>query len=175
MKPAPEQAGARRGKPRSAAVLIREATDGDGEQVIRLIGSVFAEFPGCVLDVDGELPHLRVLATRFAEWDGRFWVAEAAGRVVACGGFAGNGDSIELKHIYVDAACRRQGLAGRLCDLAEEEARRRGCARIELWTDSRFTDAHRLYESRGYVRSPLPRHLDDLSASVEYRYSKELL
>lgn len=39
---------------------------------------------------------------------------------------------------------------------------------------TRFTDAHRLYERLGYVRSPGTRELHDLSRSVEYHFAKAL-
>ena len=80
----------------------------------------------------------------------------------------------ELKHLYVASSARGRGLGTRLCELVEEEARRLGHDRIELWTDTRFKDAHRLYERRGYTRGPHTRELHDLSASVEFYYQKSL-
>ena len=38
---------------------IRDARDDDEPGLIALIAGVFAEYPGCVMDVDGELPELR--------------------------------------------------------------------------------------------------------------------
>jgi putative acetyltransferase len=157
------------------APTVRDALDSDSERLIRLIGEVFAEYPGCVMDVDGEMPHLRRPASAFAGWGGRFWVAEQDGQVVACVGLAAHDGTAELKHLYVAATSRRRGLGGRLCELVEAEARRRGLGRIDLWSDTRFLDAHRLYESRGYVRGPWTRDLHDLSRSVEYLYSKSLV
>jgi putative acetyltransferase len=156
------------------APTVRDALDSDSEQLVRLIREVFAEYPGCALDVDGEMPHLRRPASAFAAWLGRFWVAEQAGEVVACVGLAAQDGTAELKHLYVAARARRQGLGGHLCELVEAEARRRGLQRVELWSDTRFLDAHRLYESRGYSRSSRTRELHDLSRSVERFYSKVL-
>jgi putative acetyltransferase len=155
-------------------VRIREARDSDSEQLIRLIGDVFAEYPGCVLDVDGEMPQLRRPASAFGEWGGRLWVAGRGDRVEACVGFSVHDGVAELKHLYVANSARGRGLGNRLCELVEEEVRRRGHDRIELWTDTRFTDAHRLYDRRGYARGPQTRELHDLSASVEYHYQKSL-
>ena len=152
---------------------IRPARDTDSAAIIDLIAAVFAEYPGCVLDVDGELPHLLRPASAFAEWGGELWVAEQDGRVVACAGYTNQDGKVELKHLYVAAAARRQGLAARLCQLVEEAARRGGHSRLELWTDTRFADAHRLYERLGYVRGHT-REVQDLSQSVEYHYLKEL-
>ena len=51
---------------------LRPATDDDSAGVIALIARVFAEYPGCVLDVDREEPELRAPASSFD----RFWVVE---------------------------------------------------------------------------------------------------
>ena len=41
-------------------VRLRAVVDGDSAGLIRLIAAVFAEYPGCVLDVDREEPELRL-------------------------------------------------------------------------------------------------------------------
>ncbi|MBO0686714.1 MAG: GNAT family N-acetyltransferase, partial [Candidatus Dormibacteraeota bacterium] len=78
------------------------------------------------------MPQLRRPASAFAGWDGRLWVAESGARVVACAGLAVHDGVAELKHLYVAAQARRRGLGGRLCEVVEAEARRRGHTRIEL-------------------------------------------
>jgi putative acetyltransferase len=158
----------------TSEVCIRQALDSDSERLIRLIGDVFAEYPGCVLDVDGEMPHLRRPASAFAAWGGRLWVAELDGRVQGCVGFTVHEGVAELKHLYVSRPARGRGLGNRLCELVEQEAAQRGHHTIELWTDTRFRDAHRLYERRAYARGHQTRELHDLSASVELNYQKSL-
>jgi GNAT superfamily N-acetyltransferase len=156
-------------------VLIREARDGDSAALIELIGACYAEYPGCVLDVEGEEPWLRAPATAYAGWQGRLWVAERAGEVVGSGGFRPRAPGVGgVHHLYVARRARRQGLATILLDLVETEARRRGAGRIDLWSDTRFTDAHRFYRRLGYLRSPDTRELGDLSHSVEYHFLKAL-
>ena len=161
----------------AAEPAIRPARDEDEDGLIALIGGCFAEYPGCVLDVDGEIPELRAIATCFAGRDGRFWVAEAGGAVAGCIGVAPAPDpaGMELLKLYVDGAMRGRGLGGRLVGLVEQEAARRGAAFIELWTDTRFADAHRLYERLGYERLPETRDLHDLSDTTEYHYRKRLV
>ena len=154
-------------------LTIRDARDDDSEQLIALVAAAYAEYPGCVLDVDGEAPHLRRPASAFADRGGRLWVVEAAGLVVACAGFADRGEALELLSLYVATSARRRGLGGRLAGLVEAAARERGRHRVELWTDTRFLDAHRLYERLGYVRGGT-RELHDLSRSVEHHYRKSL-
>src|SRR5262249_59719602 len=69
-------------------VSFRDAIDADSEALIALIGGVFDEYPGCVMDVDGEMPELRAIASHFRRLEGRFLVAEREGRVIGCVGFA---------------------------------------------------------------------------------------
>ena len=66
------------------------------------------------------------------------------------------------------------GLGSRLVALVEHEALGRAMATVELWSDTRFIDAHRLYRSLGYDQLPGTRELHDLSDTVEYRFAKRL-
>ena len=162
-----------------ANVLLRPARDEDGDDLIRIMASAYAEYEGCVLDVDREEPDLRAIATAFAARSGGFWVAERRGRPVGMAGghpvapSDGRGTAWELKKLYVDRSARGAGLGTRLVGLVEGAAVRAGATRLELWTDTRFADAHRLYERLGFLRLPGTRRLDDLSRSVEYPYVKD--
>ena len=156
--------------------MIRPGRDGDAAGFIALIGDCWAEYPGCILDVDGELPELRALASWFAAAGGALWAAEdAVGAVVGMVGTRPMRDADqgwEICRMYVAAARRGSGLAGRLLDTAEAHARAGGAKRLVLWTDTRFTRAHGFYEGRGYVRQGAIRILDDVSKSLEFRYAK---
>jgi len=158
-------------------VLVRDARDDDADMLIELIGSVFAEYPGCLLDVDGELPELRAIATSFQRWGGRFWVVEREGRVIGCVGFTPSVTSpeegIELRKLYVEKAARKMGLGSALCELVEEAARARGKSFVDLWSDTRFENAHALYARRGYLKGPETRDLHDKSASVEFYFRRD--
>lgn len=154
---------------------IRPGTDADGAACGRLIGEVFAEYPGCLF-VPEEFPELAALASHFADRGGRLWVAEDDGAVVGCVGIdiAPLTDGMELHKLYVARTARGRGLAAALYALAEGFARERGAAFMELWSDTRFLDAHRFYEKRGFIRLPGRRALDDLSRSYEFHYRKRL-
>lgn len=160
----------------SRGLLVRDATDEDSWDLIGLIASCWSEYPGCVLDLDGEVPYYRTIATSFASWGGRFWVAEQSGRVVGSIGLTpgATANEIELRMLYVARAWRRHGLAARLVALVENEAKRRGATSITLWSDTRFEDAHGLYDRLGYTRSPSSRELHDLSNTVEHNFTKRL-
>ena len=149
---------------------IRPARDSDSAGVIHLIAGVFEEYPGCVLDVDREEPQLRAPASRFD----RFWVAEEGDRVVGCIACGLHEAWVELKKLYVDRSQRGRGLGRRLVALVEEVARGRGAKRIELWSDTRFEPAHRVYERPGYAATGRPRALHALPRTTEFHYVKVL-
>ncbi len=156
------------------SAAIRPGRDGDAEAFIRLIGDAWAEYPNCVLDVDGEVPELRALATHFAGLGGALWIAEGAdGPLGMVAARPMNDDAAwEIGRMYVARAARGTGLAHALLDGAEAHAVAHGARRMVLWTDTRFEAAHRFYEKRGYVRSGSIRILDDVSKSLEFRYAK---
>jgi GNAT superfamily N-acetyltransferase len=112
-------------------------------------------------------------ASRLAEVGGRLWVAEDERGVIGCAGFKPRPDHAELVKLYVAKRARGHGLATRLVATVEAAASP-AFARMELWTDTRFLDAHRFYERRGFRRSPGSRVVADISRSTEYHYSKAL-
>lgn len=154
---------------------LRPVRDDDSVALIELIGRCWSEYPGVILDVDGEEPWLRAPASAYAGWGARMWVATGGGVVVACVGAKPHGPQVvELKSLYVAATARRHGLGARLTGLVEDEARSGGAARVELWSDSRFFDAHRLYTRLGYRRTGRTRELGDLSDTTEYHFARTL-
>ena len=156
-------------------VVIRPARDSDADSLIALIRACYEAYPGCILDVDHEAPELRAIASHHREQGGGFWVANQAGRLVGSIGYLPSADhrGLVLQKLYVAKQVRNQGLGTQLCRLVEDEARSRGARFVELWSDTRFQDAHRLYKELGYVKGPETRQLLDLSRSVEYYYRKE--
>jgi putative acetyltransferase len=181
----------------AAQLTVRDATDDDSYDVIGLVASCWSEYEGCVLDVDGEMPHLRAIASAYAGWGGRLWVVEDGARLVATAGVVpgaspepsprpsadplpkGEGtlaapEEAELRMLYVHRRWRKRGLGARLVELVETEAASRGAREVFLWSDTRFEAAHRLYERLGYARAAATRELHDLSGTVEFGYRKHL-
>jgi GNAT superfamily N-acetyltransferase len=158
------------------AALVRAGRNSDAEGFIALIAECWSDYPGCILDVDGELPELRALATHFIEAGGALWAAEQGGQVVGMAATRpiGQDGAWEICKVYVAKSLRGTGLAHRLMQEAEGHARASGAARLVLWTDTRFETAHRFYEKRGFVRQGAIRVLDDISNSLEFRYARPL-
>lgn len=163
-----------------AGLTVRRLTDEDAPAVIDLIGSVYAEYAGCVLDLPGVDADLPTLASSWAAVGGFGWVVLDATDVVACVGLApavlDGRVGAELKRLYVAWSHRRRGLGAALVSLVESTAREAFDAEaIELWSDTRFTDAHRLYERCGFQRQSETRELHDPSNTTEFRFVKVLV
>ncbi len=158
------------------SAVIRPVRDSDADGLIRLIDVCWSAYEGCILDVDAEEPQLRAMRSHFDALGGEYWVAEGAdGLVAAGGGWAPAADpaGAELHKLYVLAELRRQGIARRLVAMAEAAARSRGSRFMELWSDTRFLEAHAFYEALGYRRTGRTRELNDLSDTTEFHFVKE--
>ncbi len=166
---------------------IRPATDADSGQVVSLIAACWVRYPGNVLDIQGEEPGLRAVASHHAVKGGRFWVASLAFPqtaspqtewITGCAGVVPTPHNpeaqAELLKMYVHPRLRRQGLARRLAALPEAAAREWRATAIDLWSDTRFREAHAFYQALGYTQTGETRDLHDLSNSTEYRFIKPL-
>jgi putative acetyltransferase len=157
----------------ATSLPLRDAADSDSSALIDLLRSVFAEYEGCVFELD-ELPDLRAPASAFRDLGGRIWVVDAPPTIAGVVAITPHGDTVEIHRLYVRREFRRRGVARRLMSAALEEAAGRGAGYVELWTDTRFVEGHRFYEALGFQRLPETRELHDLSHSVEYHYRLEL-
>lgn len=126
------------------------------------------------MDVDGEVPELRALASYFASRGGALWAAEAGAEIVGVVGVAPGAGFWEICKMYVAREHRGSGLARALLGHAEAFAREAGAERLRLWSDTRFERAHAFYERQGYVRAGAIRVLNDLSNSLEFPFMKPI-
>ena len=63
-------------RPARPPAALRPARDEDAPGLVAPIAACWAEYPGCVMDLDGENPELRRFASHCAERRGAAWVAE---------------------------------------------------------------------------------------------------
>jgi GNAT superfamily N-acetyltransferase len=152
---------------------IRPGRDSDADEYSAVIAACWSEYPGIVIDVDGELPELRALASHYAGKGGALWAAEADRRVVGMIGVAPRSEGAwEILRLYMLGSYRGTDLAPRLLATAEAHARAAGAKRLVLWSDTRFDRAHRFYEKRSYIRYGPIGVLHDRSNSLEFGYAK---
>lgn len=134
---------------------IRRAVDDDVAAIVAMLAN---DPLGATRESTGDLtPYLAAFAVIDADPHQRLVVAERAGRVVGTlqltilpGLSRGAATRGQVEAVRVAASERGTGLGGQLLRWAIEEARRSGCALVQLTTDRTRTDAHRFYESLGF-------------------------
>lgn len=152
---------------------LRPVADSDAAALQSLVAGCFAEYEGAVLEVDGLDAWMLRPATALAEKGTALWVLPAGDGLAACCGWRASGPGVvALTSLYVGAPWRRRGYAAAFVGLVERAARDRACGSVELWTDSRFHDAHRLYTRLGYTRTGATRDLHDRSRTTEHHFVK---
>ncbi len=152
-------------------VTLRPAREEDAPRIREIIARIYADY-GDVLDIEREDPHLREPGAYFRASGGELWVAEAGvvpAIVAGSGGVVFRNDEAEVKTVYVAHEFRRRGIARRLVDLAIDHARDAGQSKIMLWSDTRFAEAHALYESMGFTRCG-QRDVKIVNSFSEFRY-----
>jgi DNA-binding MarR family transcriptional regulator len=91
---------------------------------------------------------------------GAFLVAYEEGRPVGCGALRRLAPGVgEIRHVWVSAGARRLGLARRLLDGLEGQARERGLDVVRLDTHAVLTEAQAMYRACGYTE--IPRYDDN--------------
>jgi len=145
----------------------------DAPAVHDLVDAIFHEYR-FALALDGVDAHLRNPCEYFRSRRGEFWVLDRDGEIVGSTGvILDNDDSAELKALYVHPSIRNRGWGARLTTLVMDFAKGAGKRRLILWSDTRFTDAHRLYRRLGFMQSG-ERDLHDAYQSREYGFSRGL-
>ena len=158
-----------------------EAVDDDAaavQGVIEVIRVVFEEY-GFVWDPAEELWDLLRAGGDGYPYrlpQGRLWVMRSDEDGDVVGSVAAEvveGGTAELHRLYLDAGLRGKGLGRALLETAMAWSRDQGCARAVLWSDTRFTDSHRLYARLGYARGAM-RAVADANETREWRFEREL-
>ena len=141
--------------------------------VVALIGRVFDEY-GFIYVPAEEVPDVLDLERHYAAPHGAFWVVRENERVIGSVGVERlDATTAELHRLYVDAHARGRGLGRALVDAVLAWCRGEGVARLVLWSDTRFTHAHALYERMGFRRTG-ERTMSDVNQSREYGYERSV-
>ena len=156
-----------------STITIRKASDRDASGLITLIGEILKEYENCALDLDGIDSELLAIDTTIKGLGGKFWVAEKEGEIVGCIGYASKEEGVvELKRLYVVKSQRQKGLGSRLTQLVFDVAEKKKAKAIDLWSDTRFAEAHAFYLLKGFEKCPETRDLNDPSNSIEFHFIK---
>ncbi|MBS1705067.1 MAG: GNAT family N-acetyltransferase [Armatimonadetes bacterium] len=146
---------------------IRTAARGDEPGAAFVVKAVYDEY-GFTWDPEDYHKDLYDLEEYYAS-PHRFFVAESEdGTVVGTSALhifprLPDGDEIEevegyrrilgcdcaLERLYVHPDHRRSGVGGALLQAVLDYATDRGCVAMEIWSDKRFEQAHRLYQRLG--------------------------
>ncbi len=143
------------------SVLLRTARPGD---VPAIVGLIAADQLGAARDGVRNEADLTAYEQAFRAIDADpahiLVVAESAGELVGTmqlsflPGLARRGAlRAQIEAVRVAQGTRGSGLGAAMMQWAIEEARRRGCALVQLTSDKSRTDAHRFYERLGFVSS----------------------
>ncbi len=168
-------------------VHIRPATPGDSADAVRVVRAVFDEY-GFIWEPDGYHADLYDLEAHYLDRGHGFWVGiDGDGGVVgtvALERFAPlpgepgepitidsvrrvGGCDCSLQRLYVAPSARRDGAGTALLCAALDGARSERRRLLEIWSDKRFADAHRLYERVG-ARTVAERISTDPDESAEW-------
>jgi putative acetyltransferase len=156
-------------------IVLRPVRDDDGAALAGLIAACFAEYEGCLYE-PAEFPELAAPASWAAGRGTRLVVAEAEHGIIGCCASTPLAEqaAVEVHKVYLAAGHRGGGMAQRLIAGAFAHAQEVGATRLVLWSDTRFTRAHRFYGKLGFVQVPVTRYLADVSLTWEYRFERRL-
>jgi len=167
-------------------LTIREATNDDIEDVVRVIRTVYDEY-SFSWEEDGYHADLYDLEKAYRDAGDTFYIAELDGKIVGTAALelfariegeegtivplkgyqriAGIDCSIERLYVHPDG--RRNGVGRALFDRVINDAKAKGRTTMEIWSDKKFVDAHRLYERMG-AKVVGERLCDDPEQSPEW-------
>jgi putative acetyltransferase len=141
--------------------VIRPTAAADNPAVARIIRAVMTEFGavGCNFSISD--PEVDAMHEAYPAPTAAFFVVEADGRVLGCGGMGplagGPVDVCELRKMYFLPELRGTGMGTKLLAVILEAAREAGYRRCYLETLGNMRAARRLYLKHGFepIEAPL--------------------
>ena len=142
---------------------IRPATTADVNALVALIDGVYREY-GDQIFLEGADADLLDIDAAYRAPGGEFVVLDDGGAVRGAHAvlpLAQRPGVCTFRRLYLDRDLRGQS-AGKLLMLwASEWALAHGLARVEFWSDTRFSRAHRFFEKLGLVHTGEVREMND--------------
>ena len=149
--------------PRSPAMQIRPFRPTDRDAIVALIDGVYREY-GDVIYLEKADADLLDVESRYVATGGAFVVLDDDGMIRGTHAVLplddGNG-LCTFRRLYLDTSLRGGEWGNRLMQWAVDWAAARGLRRVEFWSDTRFTRAHRFFERNGFINTGKVRDMDD--------------
>ncbi|MFP6871909.1 MAG: GNAT family N-acetyltransferase [Verrucomicrobiales bacterium] len=143
---------------------LRKATNNDSAALIVLIDSIYSEY-GEVMHTTGADSDLLEIEGQYCGRGGDFVVLEdGQDHIVGCHAalpIDPGAGLLTFRRLYLEKSLRGGGHGIRLMDWAVQWAREKGYRRVEFWSDTRFTAAHKFFENYGFEGTGEVRDMND--------------
>jgi len=156
----------------SDTLVLRTATLADASKILATIAAAFEQYRGKLVPPSGAFQEtVEAIAAELAKDAGAI-VAERNGEMLGCVmTYEVEGD-LYFGRLAVLPAARGTGLARRLIEAVEADARRRGLPGVRLGVRIALTDNQRLFQSLGYREISREAHPGfDYPTSINMRKS----
>lgn len=156
----------------SDTLVLRAAARADAAQIAATIAAAFEQYRGKLVPESGAFGETaEAIAAELAKGTGAI-VAERNGEMVGCVMIQEREGDLYFGRLAVPPAARGTGLARRLIDAVEADARRRGLSGVRLGVRVVLTDNQRLFRSLGYREISREAHPGfDYPTSINMRKS----
>jgi ribosomal protein S18 acetylase RimI-like enzyme len=142
----------------SDSPILRKATIGDAAAIAAVIAASFEQYRGKLIPESGAFRETADgIAAELSRGAGAI-VAERNGEMLGCVLVEEKEGELYFGRLSVLPPARGLGLARRLIDAVEAEARRRGLAGIRLGVRVVLTDNQRLFQTLGYRETSREAH-----------------
>ncbi len=146
-------------------MILRPATEGDLPEILRLLfddratpSDELGPDAPCYAEALREMQASQVSCTYVAEVDGRVagtFMLSFLRHLMRRGSLVA-----QIEAVRIDAPLRSRGFGAEMMRWAIDEARRRGCSRVQLTSNLSRKSAHRFYERLGFRGSHLGMKLE---------------
>jgi ribosomal protein S18 acetylase RimI-like enzyme len=142
----------------SDTLILRAATAADAAAIAATIAAAFEQYRGKLEPESGAFQETAEgIAAELARESGAI-VAERNGQMLGCVMVKLEDDDLYFGRLAVLPAARGQGIARKLIDAVEDEARRRELAGVRLGVRIVLTENQRLFTALGYVETSREAH-----------------
>ncbi|MBI2739695.1 MAG: GNAT family N-acetyltransferase [Rhodospirillales bacterium] len=142
----------------SNTLVLRAATAADAAAIAATIAASFEQYRGKLEPESGAFRETAEgIAAELARESGAI-VAERNGRMIGCVMVKLEEDDLYFGRLSVVPAARGEGIARRLVEAVEDEARRRELAGVRLGVRVVLVENQQLFSSMGYVETSREAH-----------------